>query len=157
MPQHWGDSTIEDPTFLFGAGAIFRKAALDAVGGYDERCRRNFEDNDLGLRLHQRGYRLRYTPDAVTYHLRHDTLGSLLMTSWGWTRRPRDTTDLGYKIRKVLINFYTMGRKARSDFKEGSLALFALSLLITFSNVIMDIRFFLTGREDPWWNPGKSA
>ena len=151
MPQHWGNSMVENPTFLHGAAALYRKSALEAVGGYDERCRTNFEDNDMGLRLTENGYRLLYTPDAVAYHLRRDTLSSILMTNWRWTRRPRDTTSLNYKVRKVLINFWTLGRKIPRDIKQRSLAMMGLSLLVTVNNCIMDIRFFLTGREDPWW------
>lgn len=157
MAQHWGDYVLENPTFLYGAGGIYRKSVLENIGGYDTGCRTNFEDNDLGLRLRTAGYRLRYTPFAVAQHLRRDTLESLLMTNWRWTRRPRDTTSLNYRIRKILVNFWTMGRKARRDWHERSPALFGLSLLVTFNNVIMDIRYFLTGREDPWWKPRRRS
>lgn len=153
MPQHWGDSVVDDPTFLYGAGAIFRKSVIEAVGGYNEKCRTNFEDNDLGLRLGDAGYHIRYIPGAISLHLRRDTLSSLLITNWGWTRRPRDNTSLNFKVRKLLVNFITLGRKIRRDWKERSPALFGLSLLVTACNLLMDIRFFLTGREDPWWKP----
>jgi len=157
MAQHWGDKIVEDPTFLSGAGALFRRSVLEAMGGYDERCRTNFEDNDLGLRMRDAGHHIRYIPDAIIWHLRRDTLSSLLMTCWRWTRRPRDATSLNFKIRKILVNFITLGRKMRRDWDERSLALFGLSLLVTANNCLMDSRFFLTGREDAWWKPRRKS
>lgn len=151
MCQHWGDAIVENPVFLHGANSLYRKSAIEAVGGYDERCKRNFEDNDLGLRLRERGYHLRYTPYAVAVHLRQDNLSSLLKTAWGWSRRPRDAQTLNYKARKLALNFYTFAKRARKDLATKSLSSLGVSFLVAMNNTIMDLRFFATGREDEWW------
>lgn len=151
MCQHWGETMQENPTFLPGANSLYRKSAIEAVGGYDERCKRNFEDNDLGIRLRAHGYRLRYTPHAIAIHLRQDNLASLLKTAWGWSRRPRDAQTLNYKARKLALNFYTFGKRAKKDLANKSLSSLGLSFLVAMNNTIMDLRFFTTGREDEWW------
>jgi hypothetical protein len=55
---------------VFGAcagAALYRRAALDAVGGFDERLFAYIEDVDLALRLRLAGWRCRYEP-AVARH-----------------------------------------------------------------------------------------
>lgn len=55
---------VECPTLNFG----FRRAAFDAVGGFDESFAYG-SDVDFTWRLNDSGYQVRYVPDAV---LRHD-------------------------------------------------------------------------------------
>jgi len=52
--------------------AMYR-SAIDEVGGFDERLGPGApfpgaEDNDLGFRLLERGYRILYVPEAVIFH-----------------------------------------------------------------------------------------
>ena len=84
LAQHWGDVRLCPPNFLFGSNSVFRKEAVLDVGGYDERYRTNAEDAELCVRLRDRGYDLCYTPAAKAYHLRRDTLESLLRTRWNY-------------------------------------------------------------------------
>ena len=84
LAQHWGDMRLCPPTFLFGSNSVFRRKPVLDVGGYDERYRTNAEDSELSLRLRNRGYGLCYTPAARAYHLRRDTLASLLRTRWNY-------------------------------------------------------------------------
>jgi len=53
-----------------GVGLCFlvRKAALAAVGGFNEAMFFFFEDNDFALRLCLRGYRVRVAADAIVLH-----------------------------------------------------------------------------------------
>lgn len=51
------------------AAALYRKAAFDEVGGFDEDFFCYFEDVDLGFRLRLAGYRARYISRAVVCHL----------------------------------------------------------------------------------------
>jgi GT2 family glycosyltransferase len=47
-----------------------KRAAFVAAGGFDPDFRTaDYEDLDLGWRLHERGMRLRYAPDAIVHHL----------------------------------------------------------------------------------------
>jgi GT2 family glycosyltransferase len=84
MRQHWGDRPLDDPPFLFGNNNLFRKAALEAVGLYDERLRTNFEDVSTSEALRAAGHRLAYEPAAVVHHLRTDTLASVIRSNWRW-------------------------------------------------------------------------
>ena len=59
------------PYEVFGAtggAAIFRRAMLDHVGGFDESYFAFFEDADLAWRAHSHGWRAVYSPAAVVYH-----------------------------------------------------------------------------------------
>ncbi len=57
------------------AAALYSRAALEAVGGFDEHFFCYFEDVDLGFRLRLAGYRCLLVPDAVAYHVGSATTG----------------------------------------------------------------------------------
>lgn len=52
------------------AGALVRRAAFEAVGGFDEGFFLYFEDVDLCVRLRAAGWRLRTVPEATVIHLK---------------------------------------------------------------------------------------
>jgi GT2 family glycosyltransferase len=52
-----------------GAGVLFRPGYLADVGLFDERFFMYYEDTDLSWRGRSRGWRYRYTPDAVLRHV----------------------------------------------------------------------------------------
>jgi len=58
-----------------GCAALYRRDALVATGGFDERFFAYLEDVDLGLRLQALGYRGYYVPRAEVYHLGSATSG----------------------------------------------------------------------------------
>ncbi len=60
-----------------GAAALYRRTAFDRVGVFDERFFAYLEDVDWGLRARLAGYRARYEPRAVGYHMGGATLGQL--------------------------------------------------------------------------------
>lgn len=51
------------------AAALYRRADLEAVGGFDERYFCYFEDIDLAFRLRLRGLRCGYVPEAMVDHV----------------------------------------------------------------------------------------
>ena len=51
------------------AAALYRRADLEAVGGFDESYFCYFEDVDLAFRLRLRGLRCAYVPEAVVDHV----------------------------------------------------------------------------------------
>ena len=51
------------------AAALYRRAAFEEIGGFDERFFCYFEDVDLGFRLRLRGHRCVYVPDAIVRHV----------------------------------------------------------------------------------------
>lgn len=75
--QGHGPRPLNRCEFLFGLCSSYRRAALEAVGGFDERYRTNAEDVDVGARLNAAGYRLAYRPQAIVYHQRSDDRASL--------------------------------------------------------------------------------
>lgn len=69
-----GDSERE----VFGAcaaAALYKKSALDAVGGFDADYFCYFEDMDLSFRLRLRGFGCMYVPTAVARHVGSATTG----------------------------------------------------------------------------------
>jgi GT2 family glycosyltransferase len=101
MPQHWGNTPIRSPRFLFGCNNLFRKSAVLAAGEYDERMRTNGEDVDLCIRLRQKNWEFIYVPSAQVTHLRHDTTQSILDTYWRW-RPGVNAYANGGRLRSVL-------------------------------------------------------
>ncbi len=60
-----------------GCAAMYRRAMLDQIGGFDEDFFAYADDAELGLRGRIAGWRCRYVPDAVVRHHRGSTLGLL--------------------------------------------------------------------------------
>lgn len=71
----------EATTFWTGLGAV-RRAAFDAVGGFDEHAfaRCGMEDVELGERLHRAGRRIVLDPDLQCTHHKAWTLVSMVRT-----------------------------------------------------------------------------
>ncbi len=51
-----------------GAAALYRRAMLDELGGFDERFLFGLEDVDVAWRGRMHGWRCLYAPDAIVYH-----------------------------------------------------------------------------------------
>ncbi len=58
-----------------GCAAMYRKAMLDEIGGFDEDFFAYGDDAELGLRARIAGWKCVYTPQAVVRHHRGSTLG----------------------------------------------------------------------------------
>ena len=71
-PKDYDPVTGETP-WCSGACVLLRRAAFDAVGGFDPAYFLYCEDVDLSWRLRAAGWRLRYVPQAS---LRHDSYGA---------------------------------------------------------------------------------
>lgn len=84
MAQHWGDATIRNPRFLFGANTLFQTQDLRAADGYNPNLRTNNEDRTICDKLYSLGRNLLYTPDARANHLRRDSAFSILRGYWKW-------------------------------------------------------------------------
>lgn len=79
--RDWGKPSSEagwETEEVFGpcaAAALYRRDALEAVGGLDESFFCYFEDVDLAFRLRLAGHRCLYVPDAVVHHVGSATSG----------------------------------------------------------------------------------
>jgi Glycosyltransferase like family 2 len=58
-----------------GCAAMYRKAMLDRIGGFDEDFFAYGDDAELGLRARIAGWTCWYTPDAIVRHHRGSTMG----------------------------------------------------------------------------------
>jgi GT2 family glycosyltransferase len=58
-----------------GSAALYRRAMLDEIGGFDEDFFLYCEDTDLGLRAQWAGWKCRYAPHAIVYHHYSHTAG----------------------------------------------------------------------------------
>lgn len=68
----------DEPRAIFGAcggAAVYRRAALDQVGEFDEDFFAFYEDVDWNLRAQLAGLGCRYVPTAVVYHMGSATIG----------------------------------------------------------------------------------
>jgi N-acetylglucosaminyl-diphospho-decaprenol L-rhamnosyltransferase len=84
-----------DPLGPTGGAALYRREALAAVGGFDERIFLYYEDLDLALRLAARGGRCRLAGEARALHAYSASLGAASGAKYartGWTR--------GYMLRR---------------------------------------------------------
>jgi hypothetical protein len=64
----------------------FRKAALEAVGGFDPQFRTAGDDVDLCWRLRDRGWTLGFSPGAVVWHHRRSSLSAYWRQQVGYGR-----------------------------------------------------------------------
>jgi len=85
LPLHRGDQEQRDPRMLFGATTALRVAAARQVGGWDERFLTHYEDVDISNRLKAAGHHLLYAPSCRAWHLKRDTLDTVLRSDWSWS------------------------------------------------------------------------
>lgn len=67
----------EDIFFSCAGAAIYRKSILDQIGYFDENHFAYLEDADIGYRARIYGYKNRYVPEAVVYHVGSASSGSV--------------------------------------------------------------------------------
>jgi GT2 family glycosyltransferase len=161
--QDLGETRIEiewpSPKRLGGFGTLFRKDAVLAVGGYNERYRTNFEDVDMCIRLLQAGHKLIFEPRAVAYHLRQDTVRTLLRTSW---RSEFDTHYFngGYNNipLKLLHNFRWARAMLWNDWRAGKNSQLGVDALMPWYHSYADLKYgFSTERLPPVDAEGPNA
>ncbi len=66
-PKYYNPVTLET-TWSSSACILFRKEAIDKIGGYDDHIFMYGEDVELSYRLRDFGYKLKYYPKAVCWH-----------------------------------------------------------------------------------------
>ena len=67
-----------------GCNMAFRKAALEAIGGFDERFRVAGDDVDVCWRLQEAGWTLGFSAGAVVMHRRRDSVRRYLKQQYGY-------------------------------------------------------------------------
>ena len=64
----WDHAVMREVQWISGACFLVRRAAFEAVGGFDESYFMYMEDVDLCQRLHQSGWRIAYEPRSSVIH-----------------------------------------------------------------------------------------
>jgi N-acetylglucosaminyl-diphospho-decaprenol L-rhamnosyltransferase len=104
-----------DPLGPSGGAALYRAAAFEAVGGFDERIFLYYEDLDLALRLAAAGGRCRLAGEARAVHAYSASLGAASGEKYartGWSR--------GYMLRRYGV-MSDPGRVLRVLAAEGTI------------------------------------
>ena len=70
--------TDEEAEHIPGCNMSFRKAALEAIGGFDEKFRIAGDDVDLCWRIQQQGWTLGFNPAAMVWHHRRNSVKGYL-------------------------------------------------------------------------------
>jgi cellulose synthase/poly-beta-1,6-N-acetylglucosamine synthase-like glycosyltransferase len=154
MRQERGESLLRNTDFLFGCNNIYRKSAVIEAGGYNEAMRTNAEDADLSRRLCAKGWNMVYEPGARAIHLRHDTIRSILDTSWRWGQYgiplcAKDAAVWFVFARSVYVNFrYTFLSFVLSDLRARRFELLGIDLLILGYYPYRDFRRWREARSD---------
>jgi N-acetylglucosaminyl-diphospho-decaprenol L-rhamnosyltransferase len=66
--HEWADGSMRRVDWVSGAALIARRAAIQQVGGLDERFFLYFEDVDLCRRLRQSGWQIAFVPSVAIVH-----------------------------------------------------------------------------------------
>lgn len=72
-----GPEPAGDPFGVCGAACLVRRAAFEALGGFDERFFMVYEDVDLSYRARLAGHRIIYVPEARVRHAGSASLGRI--------------------------------------------------------------------------------
>lgn len=129
---------------LSGFAAVFRKSALESVGGYNEAYRTNWEDWDICVRLRRAGNTLIYHTPAIAFHMRQDTAISVVETAWRWVFWIRYNQGLYERLdRKLSHNLGRAYRKALQHARSRAFRLLLIDGMYFVFFCYWDIRYFL--------------
>jgi hypothetical protein len=68
LMMDWDHEQARDVDWLMGSALLLRRTAVEQIGGLDERFFLYFEDMDWCRRFWQKGWKVRYVPQAVMAH-----------------------------------------------------------------------------------------
>jgi|GEM_PF-3697743 len=137
---------------LFGCNTLHRVATLLEVGGFNPRYTKAYEDIDISQRLIKAGHKLVYTPTARCFHLRKDTVTTVLRSAFAW-RLPRNEEqsvyeDLSVHMGKWVSTFKEDLRELHMLLEEGEESakgeLSFPCLVQLFANPIQDLSVIAT-------------
>jgi O-antigen biosynthesis protein len=143
-----------------GCNMAFRKSALEAVGGFDERFRTAGDDVDLCWRLQEAGETLGFSAGAVVTHRRRDTVRRYLKQQFGygkaealleqkwpsrhnragylrWSGRIYDGASLEANRRRARVNYGTWGSGLFQSVYEPAPGMLSILLLMPESYLLI--------------------
>src|SRR5215813_7018607 len=140
----WEYTRREEVLAPSGSAALYRRAMLDEIGGFDEDFFLYCEDTDLGLRARWAGWKCWYTPDAVVHHRYSHTAGRASILKAYYVERNRLFVLVkNFPIRNLLLAplisiirygwhlaFMARGRGAAARFREDGNGGFRMAALV---------------------------
>lgn len=119
------DGRYEAPGEVFGAcagAALYRRAAVAAVGGFDVRFGAYLEDADLALRLRLAGWTCRWEPRAVARHAGGGSSAGLRPGPEAWiARNSLLLVARAFPLRWLPLVAYRQAASARQAARAGRL------------------------------------
>lgn len=128
--QTWDHSHARAVPWVLGAALALRRAAVEAVGGFDERYFMYSEEVDLCYRLQQSGWETHYAPVTTVVH-------------YGGASTVQLRAEMGVRIYLSTQQFYDrhFGRREQTE----------LALIMAYSmlrNIIRDALRYARARQD---------
>jgi GT2 family glycosyltransferase len=127
--------------FAHGHAVLFRKEAVDAVGGYDVRYRRHHEDSDICQRMKTAGWESHYVANSRCISIQQDSLKELAakqLRDSGWYS-PSESSLVRLYLHLSKWSFIRAGRnllKGRLYFLPIDGAIWASALWIATSRTL---------------------
>jgi GT2 family glycosyltransferase len=127
--------------FAHGHAVLFRKEAVDAVGGYDVRFRRHHEDSDICQRMKKAGWESHFVAGSRCISIQQDSLKELAakqLRDSGWYS-PKESSLLHLYLHLSKWTFIRAARnllKARLYFIPMDVAIWASALYIATSRTL---------------------
>jgi len=110
---------------LATGGAMLRKAAVLAAGGFNPQLRHS-EDFDLGQRLLASGYDVVYDPRLPIISIATESLAEVLERYWRWNSAKYPAMPVHSYLKTILYSIKVM---ARADLRACDIAAIPISLL----------------------------
>jgi len=113
IPKVRPDIYISNWAFIIGANMAYRKKVLRQIGGFDPLFRYGGDDNDIGLRVRLKGYKLKFVPNATIYFRQRTSLVDLVSQHYGYGRglsriykKFPNFPLIGHVVRLIVFQFF---------------------------------------------------
>lgn len=153
MVQHWGDKKAR-PLFLSGSNTVFTKESLWKAGLYDEKYKTAYDDWNISLKVKEKGFIIKYNPNAKVYHLKNDTLSSLLNTYWRYHfhhnydyLNGKYYSGLEGFFLKIEENIGVAKNYIVEDLREGKQNLLYIDFILPVFLILKDLKFFYNNKK----------
>ncbi len=147
----YGESDVEDlKRPVSGSNTILSKSAWERVGGYETQYKTNGEDSNFCQKLMKHKYKISYSSDAKCFHLRNDSLKSLVNSSrrgYVYGAGLKKPTTMRF-IQRSIRHFKGFLRHGFNDLKKLRFALIYVSFAIFVNHFIKEFIGLIKNKSD---------
>ena len=129
---------------LITYGTLMRRELVMNVGNFDPNLTHT-EDNELGLRLHAKGYKILGAPDAVVKSIAHPKLWKTLERYWRWNVGIDETLSIQNFVHNIKASIRPMAEK---DIANGDWSAAVISLICPYYTTWKTITRKLSGQKN---------